>query len=267
MGVMKEKLLLTYDGQVLVKDICIFEDPEKLRGALSRLSWRILTLLRDGEMYPMEIAKKLKVQEQKIYYHIKRLRQAGLIEISREEEIKGASAKYYKPTYPAFGVELPFGDRVVEQFLKPEVEDKIRLFFDPFIRNGYFDGRIIVGCPDPHGPFKARARDGHYASQLTFFLGQFIGLPEGFIVNLDVDVKAEKEEKNNLILVGGPGTNLITQEVNDYMPIKFNMLPSEHGFLFGGLVSRETSKVYTSDTIGVISRIPKTSLALTILPL
>ncbi|MEM2044633.1 MAG: hypothetical protein QXT06_01420 [Candidatus Bathyarchaeia archaeon] len=51
----------------------------------------------------------------------------------------------------------------------------------------------------PHGPFKTTARDGHYASHLTFFLGQFIKMPKFFTV--DVDVKAEKEEKNNLILV------------------------------------------------------------------
>jgi predicted P-loop ATPase len=55
--------------------------------------------------------------------------------------------------------------------------------------------------------------------------------------------------------VGGPGTNLITQEVNEFLPIRFNMMPSEHGFLFGGLVSEKTGNVYTSDVIGVIARI------------
>jgi hypothetical protein len=41
-------------------------------------------------------------------------------------------------------------------------------------------------------------------------------MPTDFAIKLDVDVKAEKEEKNNLILVGGPGTNLLTQEINEY---------------------------------------------------
>jgi hypothetical protein len=68
-------------------------------------------------------------------------------------------------------------------------------------------------------------------------------------------VKAEKEESNNLILVGGPGTNLITQELNEFLPIRFNMMPSEHGFLLGGLVSEKTKKVYTADNIGLIARI------------
>ena len=70
-----------------------------------------------------------------------------------------------------------------------------------------------------------------------------------------MDVKAEKEEDNNMILVGGPGTNLITQEINEFLPIRFNMMPSKHGFLLGGLVSEKTGNVYTGDTIGVVAKI------------
>ncbi len=121
--------------------------------------------------------------------------------------------------------------------------------------DGRFDGKIVVGSPDPHGPFRARARDGHYASYLALFLGRFVELPEDFVVRLDVDVKAEKDEGNNLILVGGPGTNLLTQEVNEHLPIRFNMMPSKHGFLLGGLVSEGTGRVYTGDSVGLIARI------------
>ncbi|MEM2975231.1 MAG: hypothetical protein QW821_02280, partial [Candidatus Bathyarchaeia archaeon] len=52
-----------------------------------------------------------------------------------------------------------------------------------------------------------------------------------------------------------PGTNLLTQEVNEYLPIRFNMKASEHGFLLGGLVSEKTGKVYTADTVGLIAKI------------
>ena len=68
-------------------------------------------------------------------------------------------------------------------------------------------------------------------------------MPTDFAVKLDVDVKVEKEEKNNLILVGGPGTNLLTQEINDYLPIKFIMQESDQGFLLGGLSSKKTLQV------------------------
>jgi len=254
---MKKKLLLTGEKKdYKVKNIAVFEDRERLKAVLNKLSWKILEVLGEKEMYPMEISKKLKVHEQKVYYHVRKLARAGVIKIVREEEKKGATAKYYKTSFPAFGVELPFGNRTINTVSIPSVNEKMKQFFNPFLQDdGPFDGKVVVGSPDPHGPFKARARDGHYASYLTLFLGQFAKLPEDFVVKLDVDVKAEKEEDNNLILVGGPGTNLITKEVNEFLPIRFDMMPSEHGFLLGGLVSEKTGNVYTGDTVGVISRI------------
>ena len=258
MQTMKKKLLLSGERrQYMVKDIAVFDNPERLKAVLNKLSWRILQLLSEKEMYPMEVAKKLEVHEQKVYYHIRKLAKAGVVKIVREEEKKGAVAKYYKASFPALGVELPFGYQKIKNVSVPSIDEKMKQFLSPFLtEDGTFDGKIIVGSPDPHGPFKARARDGHYASYLTLFLGQFVDLPEDFPIKLDVDVKAEKEENNNLILVGGPGTNLITQEANEFLPIRFNMMPSKHGFLLGGLVSEKTKNVYTADNIGVIARIP-----------
>jgi DNA-binding transcriptional ArsR family regulator len=254
---MKKKLLLSSERtQLMAKDIAVFEDPEKLKTVMNKLGWKILQLLSEKEMYPMEIAKKMSIHEQKVYYHIRKLAMAGAIKVVREEAKKGAIARYYKASFPAMGIELPFGYQKISKPPAANIGNKMRQFLDPFIKNGVFDGKIIVGSPDPHGPFKARARDGHYAAYLTFFLGQFVDLPENFPIKLDVDVKAEKEESNNLILVGGPGTNLITQEFNEFLTIHFNMIPSEHGYLLGGLISEKTKKVYTADNMGVIATIP-----------
>ena len=253
---MKKKRLLSGENkQLMVKDIALFEDPERLKSVLNKLSWKILQLLSEQEMYPMEVARKLKVHEQKVYYHIRKLAKAGAIKVVREEEKKGAVAKYYKATFPAMGIELPFGYQRINRFPVTNIDEKMKKFLSPLIKDGIFDGKIVVGSPDPHGPFKAKARDGHYAAYLTLFLGQLVDLPEDFPIKLDVDVKAEKEESNNLILVGGPGTNLITQEFNEFLPIRFNMMPSEHGFLLGGLFSEKTKKVYTADNMGLIARI------------
>jgi len=253
---MKKKRLLSNERtQLRAKEIAIFEDSERLKAVLNKLSWKILQLLSEQEMYPMEVARKLKVHEQKVYYHIRKLAKAGVIKVVREEEKKGAVAKYYKATFPAIGVELPFGYQRINRFPVTNTDEKMKRFLSPLIKDGTFDGKIVVGSPDPHGPFKARARDGHYAAYLTLFLGQLVDLPEDFPIKLDVDVKAEKEESNNLILVGGPGTNLITQEFNEFLPIRFNMMPSEHGFLLGGLFSEKTKKIYTADNMGLIARI------------
>jgi DNA-binding transcriptional ArsR family regulator len=254
---MDKKLLLhEEDKKQKVKEIVIIEDPQKLKMILNRLSWKILVMLSEKEMYPLEIAKKLGVHEQKVYYHIRKLAKAGAITVVKEEEKKGAIAKYYKTVSSAFGIELPQGYTTIERLSLISMDEQIQKFFKEFItEEGAFEGKIVVGSPTPHGPFKTSARDGHYASHLTFFLGQFSKMPEEFAIKLDVDVKAEKEEKNNLILVGGPGTNLLTQELNEYLPIRFNMQPSQQGFLFGGLASRKTSMVYTADAVGLVAKI------------
>jgi DNA-binding CsgD family transcriptional regulator len=253
---MKKKLLLSGEPpNCEVKDIVLFNHPERLKAVLNKLSWQILELLGEDDMYPIEIAKKLGVHEQKIYYHIRKLIDTEAIKVVREEDKQGATAKYYHTSFPAFGVELPFGQHKIALWSVPSLDGKIRQFFTPLLIDGIFDGKIVVGSPDEHGPFKAKARDGHYAAYLSLFLGQFAHLPEDFVVKLDVDVKAEKEEKNNLILVGGPGTNLLTEEVNKFLPIRFNMTSTEQGFIFGGLISEKTERIYTEDSIGILAKI------------
>ncbi len=255
---MDKKLLLQIsDEEPEVKEICMMINPQKMQMFLGKMSWKILTALSEKEMYPLQLARHLGIHEQLVYYYIRRLTKAGAITIEREEKKKGAIAKYYRAVSPAFGVEFPHGYKPLRnQPSLLSVDKQLQRFFSEFTNeNGVFDGKIVVGCPAPHGPFKTSARDGHYAAALTFFLGQFVRNPTEFAIKLDTDVKAEKEEKNNLVLVGGPGTNLLTQELNDHLPVNFNMQSSSQGFLLGGMVSKKTSHVYTADTAGLIAKI------------
>jgi DNA-binding transcriptional ArsR family regulator len=254
---MDKKLLLQDEGDTQkVKEICMMRDAQKLKMILGELSWKILTMLSEKEMYPLEIARQLGIHEQKVYYHIRKLVKAGAITVQREEKKKGATAKYYKTVSPAFGIEFPRGYKIIRRLPLLSLEKQVQEFFKEFVNeNGAFEGKIVVGSPAPHGPFKTCARDGHYAAHLALFIGQFAKMPADFAVKLDVDVKAEKEEKNNLILVGGPGTNLLTQEINEYLPIRFIMQSSDEGFLLGGLSSKKTSRVYTADVVGLIAKI------------
>lgn len=253
---MDKKLLLQDNGKTQeVKEIHMLTDSQKLKMMLGSLSWKILTLLSKKDMYPLEVAKELGIHEQKVYYHIRKLCKAGAIAVVREEKKKGATARYYRTVSPAFGIEFPAGYKPIQNLCTLSVGDQLQGFFKEIISEGIFDGKIVVGSPQPHGPFKTSARDGHYAAHLALFLGQFTKMPSEFAVKLDVDVKAEKEEKNNLILVGGPGTNLLTQEINEYLPIKFIMQSSPQGFMLGGLSSKKTGQVFTSDLTGVIAKI------------
>ena len=254
---MEKKLLLQDEGQTQkVKEISLMQDSQKLKMILGKLSWKILTMLSEKEMYPLEIARQLGVHEQKVYYHIRKLAKAGAIKVEREEKKKGATAKYYKTVSPAFGIEFPQGYKTIQNLSLQSMDEQIQRFFKEFVNGkGILEGKIVVGSPTPHGPFKTSARDGHYAAHLALFLGQFAKMPKDFAIKLDVDVKVEKEEKNHLILVGGPGTNLLTQEINDYLPVRFNMQSSDQGFLLGGLSSKKTSRVYTADATGLIAKI------------
>ena len=254
---METRFLLDQKGKEWkVKGITILENPYKLKMILDKLTWQILMMLNDKAMYPLEIARKLGIHEQKVYYHVRKLADAGVVKIIREVDMKGATAKYYKAVSSAFGIELPRHYKKIQRLTTPSIDEKINGFFKEFIDdNGQFDGKIIVGSPTPHGPFKTCARDGHYAAHLTFFLGQFTRMPAEFMIKLDVDVKVEKEEKNNLILVGGPGTKLMTQEIIEYLPITFDMQPSKQGFMFGGLFSKKTRNVYTTDVAGLVAKI------------
>ena len=254
---MHKKLLLQDDGDAQkVKEISIMDDAQNLKMILGKLTWEILTMLSKEEMYPLEIARQLGVHEQKVYYHIRKLAKVGAITVEREEKKKGATAKYYKTVSPAFGIEFPKGYKTIPKISLLNIDEQIQSFFNEFVdEKNVFEAKIVVGSPTPHGPFKTSARDGHYAAHLTLFIGQFAKMPKDFAIKLDVDVKAEKEEKNNLILVGGPGTNLLAQDINEYLPIRFNMQSSDQGFLLGGLSSEKTARVYTADAAGLIAKI------------
>ena len=246
----KELITIRDNDKSSIKSILIFEKPTLLRPILNPLAWKILNLLVEKPMYPAEISRFLKIHEQKVYYHIRQLRKLGFLSVEKEKFIKGALARYYKVAYPAFGVELPFGERSLNTPNSVYMDEEIASFFYEFLTSSIFKGSIIVGSPEPHGPYKASSRDGHYAVQLAFFLGQFSKMPNRFIVKLDADVIAEKEEKNNLILIGGPGTNLITAHINKYLPIRFN----EQNY-WAGLTDSQ-GRTYNSDRDGLIAKIP-----------
>jgi DNA-binding transcriptional ArsR family regulator len=254
---MDKKLLVQEENRVQkAKEIMMMQEPQRLKMILGGISWKIMLALSENEMYPLQLAKKLGIHEQKVYYHIRKLAKAGAIVVTREEEKKGATARYYRPVSTAFGIELPRGYEATTRVSVLSMDKSLREFFKEFLKKDEsFEGKIVVGSPTPHGPFKTSARDGHYSSYLTFFLGQFMRMPDEFAIKLDVDMKAEKEERSNLILVGGPGTNVATQEINDSLPVKFIMHPSEQGFLLGGMISKRTSIVYTADTAGLIAKI------------
>lgn len=238
------------------RDALIFDTPERLKPLVSKLAWKILNSIKDEPLYPLQIAKKLEVHEQKVYYHINNLSKAGLVKVVKEEEIKGATAKFYSPTKPVFGVDIGFGEyspKRSNNLVKPILLE----FFKEFNKET-FNGQMVVGSPEAHGPLRSWARDGHYSNYLSLFLGGFISFPNTNFVSLDINVKSKEKFDENFILIGGPGVNVITLKFNEYLPVKFDTkftgeAPTAN---FGkGFVSKKTGKTYTDNTVGVIEKI------------
>jgi len=222
-------------------------EPKQLKVALSPLAWKILKILAEKPSYPKEIGKKLKIHEQKIYYHIRNLEKVGLIEKIKEEKRQGALAKFYNVTDFAFTILLKPLEESQKIFqLKKEYKE----FLEPFISDGKLNANIILGSPEPHGATKSRAKDGAFATDLGLFLGTFLIYRSETPVKLDTEIK-EGNLKNNLILIGGPGVNSITAKINNKLPIKFERI-KHMGNFYSSIRSSISKKNYAEEGCGVI---------------
>jgi len=248
---MNARLLKERNGVLYSKTIKLETNPENLKGLLNNQRWEILKLITERPIYPAQIAKRLKIHEQKVYYHIRQLEMNGIIKVVSKVEKKGALAKFYAPTAYGFALDLPGGDEKTIDFPKSNKSSKLKQFLYPHMTNGRLNSTIVVGSPDPHGPRQVRSRDGHYAIELGLFLGQYGVTAKDFCARLDVDIKAENKTNENLILVGGILTNIITKELNPYLPIRY----LEDKFPYRSIYSEVTNKTYPDDNIGIISKI------------
>lgn len=233
-------------GKKFSKSIRIFDRPEGLASASSDMAWSIIQALNEKPMYPNELARRLKIHEQKIYYHINRMLKAGLIEIVREENRHGAVCKFFAPVSSAFGFELPGGESEMNGG-SIESSPQLSEFLYDFIKEGFFEGSLVVGSPTQHGPFLTSARDGHYATQLGLFLGRFCSSGNRFVVKLDTELKAEESHKRNLIIVGGPVANIVCADLNEKLKTRFSWDKS-------WFITSDKGR-YSGDTDGIIARL------------
>jgi len=248
-----DQIIIEKNGEEIRLETKVIEKTSDLKPLLNEDCFKIFKLLQEKASFPAEIAKEIGLNEQKVYYHIKQLKNKGLIELEKTEERNGALAKYYKTEFDSFSI-VPTPElagkkhRVLkEKAVKSDAEE----FLNEFTRKGIFSAKIVVGSPDPHGKFKARARDGHLAAELTAFLGANTRGFEMPLIFLDTMVKDLNKENSNLIILGGPITNKLAKQANDFLPIKFNF-----GNGNWALKSEPSKKEYAEDSIGVIEKIP-----------
>ena len=190
---------------------------DKLGVLGSKLAQKVLKKLAESPSYAKEIARALKENEQKIYYHINKLEKAGFIRLLKKKTVQGATANIYSIVEDSFV--FKFKELKLSQKLESS-KFKRNKYLEPFIVDGELNATIVVGSPDPHGPEKARSRDGYYGMDLALFLGTYLNYVPSLNVKLDTECRQEELE-GNLIVFGGPVTNKITEKLNDKLPIRF----------------------------------------------
>lgn len=246
----KEKLLV--DSRLsspTARRVLVSDRPNEFEPAFGEVGQRILSVLAGGPKYPAEIARDLHTHHQTVYYHVRRLERAGLIGRIQSQVIRGGEANLYSLSADGYAVEFAVKGERIPSLPSASRSKALGRFFAEFVRDGFLDGWIVVGSPVPHGSNNTQARDGHYGVQLGFALGQFVSLPENFPVKLDVDIKAEKLERSNLIVVGGPRTNVLAEELNEHIPIRFRQ-----GGFWGSIVD-DQGRSHNSELDCVVAKV------------
>jgi len=225
-------------------DSLIISDPKHLIALSSELAQKILKVLSEKPCSAMDVARKLKEHEQKIYYHFRNLEKIGVIKVLKTEKRVGAIAKIYAISYPVVSFKLYEANSMTDK----KTKIKELKFFHPFIDNGKFNATIIVGSPDPHGKFASQASDGYAAIDLALFIGHLTN--DSIVPNYKLDTEITNSDlKKNLILVGGPKANIIVEKFNKDLPVYFDFHREWN------IVSQLSKNVYNEDDVGLIAKI------------
>lgn len=223
----------------------MLSDIKEAKYIANETSRRIMEILSEGPTYSEEIARRLKIDRQRIYYRMKKLESAGLIRLTEIKNMNGSLAKIYVPVSGTVGFRFTDQSEAGRSHLKDYgIEETI---FSEFITDKKFDGLVCVGSPDPHGTFRAISGDASYAVYLGMHIGTLADLPDYYPVTLDSDLFARNMMRENLVLIGGPVTNTVSMKINEFLPVRFR---KEAGWaIFDG------REIYSGQTVGLIEKI------------
>jgi DNA-binding transcriptional ArsR family regulator len=229
------------ENKVVYKSLLV-DDPTSLSVLANKTALNLIKELSKKPLCAMDLARRLGLHEQKVYYNLRRLQKAGIIKLLRTEERTGGTAKIYSLVEPVISVKL-----ADNAFLSIDTKVALRKLdlLRPFVENGKLNAKIVFGDPYPHGKFDAGGLDGCYISDLNLFLGSFTKDVNFPAFSLDIQMR-ERDLKDNLIIVGSPKGNTITYKLNSFLPIYFD---ENTGWT---MVSRITGRRYDDDFGGVV---------------
>ncbi len=226
-------------------DSLILDNPKAFSALNSKLALKIVKTLAESPISAIDISRKLKVHEQKIYYHMRRLERAGIIYTISNEKRHGMIAKIYSVVSPVIAAKLhDKGVELKENLSFPRVSPEIANFLSPFVENGKLTSQIIVADPYTHGKYLEEGKESQHILDFAIMLGSFLTSLEFPYYKLDTEI-TEKDLKDNLIIIGNAWTNTIVDKANGTLPIFFD---SEKR----AILSKHTNKLYKDPNVGAI---------------
>lgn len=241
---MAHKLIENDGEKSRVYDSLIVE-PKKLNIFGSDLAIKVVQELATNPGCAMDLSRSLNEHEQKIYYHLRRLEEAGIIKKIRTEKRYAMTAKIYALVSPVVSAKLHHAgyEEVNGEMKKPS--PALENFFHPFVKNGRLDAQIIIGDTYSHGKYDMGSQEGPYILDLMLLLGRISDSIDFPARRLDTEVK-EDDIKNNLILIGNAQTNTVIDRMNGMLPVDFDTKD------VWGIISKKTGTKYTDPRTGFI---------------
>lgn len=226
-------------------DSLILNDPKAFSALNSKIAMKIVKALAESPVSAIDISRKLKIHEQKIYYHVRRLERAGIIYTISNEKRHGMIAKIYSVVSPVIAAKLYDKGVEVEENFGFNISTELKTLFSPFISDGKFNTKIIIGNANPHGKYEDGFRGGAFMTDFLLFLGRLVNQVDFPTFILDTELK-DLTLKGNLILVGSAKDNMVIEKLNSELPIYFE---AQSGF---SIFSTFTKTRYTNSSTGFI---------------
>ncbi len=107
-----------------MKAFKLIKDPEAFQLLGDETRRKILYLLRAKEMTVSQIAAELNLTPQAIYHHIRKMREAQLVEVAREERVDHFIETYYRATAEMFN--LSHGEGMSKDYLEQKITEALQ---------------------------------------------------------------------------------------------------------------------------------------------
>lgn len=207
-----------------------------------------LDLIKELSLKPlcaMDLARRLGIHEQKVYYNLRMLEKSGIIKLLRTEERTGGTAKIYTLVEPVISVKLAENAFITTN---TNISVKNLDLLKPFIVDGKLNAKVILGDTYSHGQYDATAVEGPYAFDFAVLLGSNLTNLDFPFYKFDTEINKEDLE-DNLILIGKFKTNMVIQKINQYLPVYFD---TKTGL---SITSKTTKKIYDDPRHGMILKL------------